>query len=220
MQSIKKHIKIGITQRSIIHKEYGEHRDALSQDWHSFLNIALPNVTWLPLPNIGKDIVRITKEFGINRFIFSGGETPGTSTKRDETEKFLLDMAIEKKIPTICVCRGMQFIVKEIGEKLFLCKDKSHVAVRHDIKWLEKENFLGLKEYSQNVNSFHEYIIKNTSSLKRKVNIHAIRCLDMTVEAIKIKDSNIYGIMWHPEREKIPTSSDIDFFRKVFGQNL
>ena len=29
MQSIKEHIKIGITQRSIIHKEYHEHRDTL-----------------------------------------------------------------------------------------------------------------------------------------------------------------------------------------------
>lgn len=208
--------RIGITQRSVLAGVHREPRDALAQDWHTFLEIALPEVTWIPLPNIGQHIIAFAEELGLDGIIFSGGETPGTSKKRDSTEKSLLRFVFKKQIPAICVCRGMQFLVSELGQPLIPCENKAHVAVRHEIKWIKNFDFSGSPESSQDVNSFHEYGVKNTATLRKSVDVCAVSADDGTVEAIKMKNADIFGIMWHPEREACPNVSDINFFREVF----
>ena len=209
----KEKLRIGITQRSIVDGIHNEKRDTLAQDWHSFLQNALPDIPWVPIPNIEKNVIDFINEFDINRFIFSGGETPGTSPKRDTTERYLLELAIRRKIPTICVCRGMQFLVNHIGEELISCEKELHAGVTHEIRWFNEEK---LVDSRQTVNSFHEVGIKNTKSLQQSVEVCAFASVDKTVEAIKLRDANIHGIMWHPEREAKPKVSDIEFFREVF----
>ena len=41
---------------------------------------------------------------------------------------------------------------------------------------------------------------------------------DGVIEALKVKDKEIYGTMWHPEREKPYEKADVQFIRQIFAK--
>ena len=44
-------MKIGITMRMSLDVETQEERDCLAGDWGRFMEAALPEVQWMPVPN-------------------------------------------------------------------------------------------------------------------------------------------------------------------------
>ena len=218
MATVRTSFRLGMTQRIVQADGYDEPRDALAQDWHQFIEKAFPHTPWLPIPNVGEKAVDLFSAFECNGLILTGGETPGTSPKRDLTEKFLLDYALKNKIPVLGVCRGMQFLLSELGQELLPCRQEDHVAKKHAIYWNENiESKLpeSIRSMSM-INSFHEFAVFDSEDLRRSVNVLATCPQDKVVEAIKHRTEKIYGIMWHPERETEPNASDIDLFRHVF----
>jgi len=199
-------VRIGLSMRIIDAVGYTEPRDALAHNWLSFFKIALPEAICIPLPNIQKDIVGVIDAFNINALILTGGETPGTSTLRDETEDCLIGWAIDKQIPIMGVCRGIQKLILNFGGKLEECSEEEHVANRHKITWNNN--------VSREVNSYHQYGIK-LSTLPKCFEPLAVTEDNKYVEAIKHKILPVWGLMWHPEREKTPDALDIELFRKI-----
>ena len=63
--------------------------------------------------------------------LLTGGEDPGTSPPRDDTERALLDWAIGDRLPVFGVCRGLQFVQRYFGGELVACDRERHVARRH-----------------------------------------------------------------------------------------
>ncbi len=61
----------------------------------------------------------------INFIVLSGGEDIGKNKLRDTTEKNLLKFALQKKIPLLGLCRGMQLINLYFKGKLK--KIKGHI---------------------------------------------------------------------------------------------
>ncbi len=61
---------------------YLETRDALSQDWPGFMHSVLPEALWMPLPNLGRDIVEYVTSWDPNGFIITG-ETTYPSTRKE-----------------------------------------------------------------------------------------------------------------------------------------
>ena len=82
-------LRIGITMRSSAATHYPEARDALARDWHHFMAQALPEVAWLPVPNLGRAVAGWTANWALDGVILSGGEDRGEDPQRDDTEDAL-----------------------------------------------------------------------------------------------------------------------------------
>ncbi len=179
---------------------YKESRDALAHDWYDFMEYAFKDVAWMPIPNIGTNVVDYVKKWGVNSFIFSGGNDIGSSPARDETERSLLEYALKDKLPVFGVCRGLQFIHHYFGGSLSECDPQIHVAKQHTVLLNDQiSKTLGAaKEYK--VNSYHNFGIRGRD-LDDRLQITAATDGEW-VEGIEVIGSPIRAVMWHPERDK------------------
>jgi len=195
--------KILVTQRVVNQNNVDERRDALDNKWSEFLcecgilPIILPNT-----PKLGEHYIKNISFVGIlltggNDLASYGGDAP----KRDELEFLLLDYSVKHNIPLIGVCRGMQMILNYLG--IPLKRIGGHIRKRHNIS---------IKGIELDVNSYHEF---SATEANEHICVLA-RSEDDSIEAVKMKNKETYGIMWHPEREMPFSSWDIGFFKEVF----
>ena len=193
------------TQRVEFVEAYGERRDCTDQ------NVAklLADCGYLPLAvsNMCKDLDDL---FALNPagILFTGGNSlvkyGGNAPERDMMEKWLLDEAIIKGIPVLGFCRGMQVILDYFG--CGLMNIIGHAAVYHKIC---------VEDGSIMVNSYHNQgciELTNGSGL-----VEMASSEDGVIEAVRHISYPIYGIMWHPEREKIWNKRDTDLIMNLFG---
>ncbi|MBB5515637.1 putative glutamine amidotransferase [Rubricella aquisinus] len=193
--------RIGLTMRQVSAPGYEEPRDALAQDWAGFMAAALPGTPWMPLPNLGAErITAYCTNWGINGLLLTGGDDPGATPLRDETERALLDWAGVEGHPVLGICRGMQMMAIWAGASL--TGVAGHVATRHAVTGRDGT-----------VNSYHASSITGPIPGFRPAAVAE----DGTVEAIAAEGRAMSGIMWHPEREARPDPQDIALFRKVFS---
>lgn len=197
--------KIAISQNVFKFTDRNETRDSLDQNWWKFLS----SVSLLPvvIPNQLALAKEILAEIPIDGVILTGGNdilsVGGTNPERDETEKFLLQFCQQNALPLIGVCRGMQLIVDSFGK----CPEKieNHVAKRHSVEFVESGT-------SREVNSFHNF---GFFSVPSQFEVLA-KASDQSIEAVKLVNKNIFGIMWHPERESPFSIEDQALFQRVF----
>ena len=95
--------RIGITMRMVDAEGYNEPRDALAQDWGAFMGQVLPEALWMPVPNMGKDIIRYFSDWNLDGLILSGGNDLGSEVLRDLTEEALLQHALSRSLPVLGV---------------------------------------------------------------------------------------------------------------------
>ena len=171
----------------------------------------------IQIPNDPKNLERYFDDLPIQCIVLSGGndihpsyydgevmEGLNASLERDRTEEALLVMAIEKKLPVLGICRGMQFInvyfkgglivdIKEsVGDEV------SHVASDHEI-FIADNGWIDLLGDRIMVNSYHNSgITKGTLSPEL---ISFANAGDEVIEGFYHPTLPIVGIQWHPERE-------------------
>ena len=117
--------KIGVSLRIVNAQNYEEERDALSHDWTSLLeDLGFISVH---IPNTLKNLDSFLDEMDLDGIVLSGGDNIGDNKKRDETENKILNYALERKIPIIGICRGMQLINKYFGGKLSIDLSLIHI---------------------------------------------------------------------------------------------
>ena len=138
----------------------------------------------------------------IRGIILSGGNNINKNSLRYKIEKRLINISKKKNLPLLGICHGLQLI--NIVEGGSLKKINNHVRVNHKIK--------SNSNYPLKVNSFHEYGIKK---LGRNFEIIAYS-EDNQIEAIKHKNYNWLGWMWHPERDKKFDKKLIKIAKKMF----
>jgi len=191
------------TQRVEIVESYKERRDCGDQMIPKFLHACgyLP----VPIPNllyIAEKIIEKLEPVGI---VLTGGNSlvkyGGKATERDETEKRLLDIAMEREIPIYGFCRGMEVILDYFGCPLE--EVKGHVALYHKI-----QGKMGQRE----VNSFHN---QGCFEVKGPLEVLAFT-KDGVIESVACKEKNIFATMWHPEREKEFSMEDIKRIQILF----
>ena len=196
--------KILFTQRVEIVESYGERRDCADQNIVRFLLACeyLP----VPVPNVKEVVEQIFLSVKPAGVVLTGGNSlvkyGGNAPERDETERGLLQLAIDSKVPVYGFCRGMQVVLDYFGCELEEVKD--HVAVRHKIAG--KLNTL-------EVNSFHSQACRY---IKEPLEMLA-QAEDGVIEAICHREKRILGTMWHPERENPFIDTDIQRVQKLFG---
>tara|TARA_B100000579_G_C22759646_1_gene818297 strand:- start:332 stop:991 length:660 start_codon:yes stop_codon:yes gene_type:complete len=195
--------RVGVTTRIINTKEYEEIRDALSHDLIDYfisqdaLPVLIPNSLKLSekyLSNI--DMLFLSGGNTVSCELNSDSEDFSLSKIRDDVESNLVEKALEKKIPIIGICRGMQFLNNYFGGSLKeLEYPNEHTTGNHYVEF-NKDNVFSVSNKKTKVNSFHNFVIDR---LGNNLEILALS-EDGLVEAFKHFKYPVYGMMWHPER--------------------
>lgn len=214
---------IAISQRNDKNK-HGDYVDSLENNYMTYFERL--GVKLLPIPNSVIDIRHYFEEFHILGVILSGGndvdpeiygeknrEEYSVSKNRDFTEKRMLEIAIEKKLPVLGICRGMQFINVFFDGKLINIKEaiktnNEHVAVSHKIS-ITEPNVTKMLGKTVDVNSYHNQGLR-IDELSPKLKVFA-QTSNGIIEGIYHPLLPIAGIQWHPERE----SPDEEFNKKI-----
>ena len=197
---------IAVSQRVAVYPPAGERRDCLDQSWTSFL--AHCGLTPLPVPNDVAAIRHLVAMTPIRGILLTGGNNlagyGGDAPERDAAENTLLDIADERALPILGVCRGMQVIQHRFG--IPLRRVSGHVTPRQVIA-VDGEPVA--------VNSYHDL---GTTETAGPLAVWAVAS-DGVVKAIRHAEKPILAVMWHPERMRPFTQRDVELFRNFFGQS-
>lgn len=199
-------IRIGITMRGIAAPNYPEARDALALDWHRFMAQALPEVTWVPIPNLGSGISNWVARWALDGVILSGGEDRGAYPLRDETEDALWQLCQAGHLRLMGVCRGLQQLWQWQGGGL--APVTGHVAVRHALRWAPP--WQPGSAVAREVNSYHQQALAGPAPAGLQPFAWGSQG---EVEAACDPARRYAGVMWHPERNEHPDSEDVRCFR-------
>jgi gamma-glutamyl-gamma-aminobutyrate hydrolase PuuD len=138
-----------------------------------------------------------------NGIVLSGGGDIDKKSLRFYIEKLLLKYSVSKSISILGICRGMQAIVVNYGEKLK--KTKNHVNTSH---------YVYLGKNKMKVNSYHKYVV---TKCPRNFQI-LFKSKEGYIESLKHKNKIIYGWMWHPERGSLSQKVHKKSFKKIFNR--
>lgn len=189
-----------VSQRVDHFPERSETRDALDQRLVEF--VATCGHMPVPVPNaLGgtlRDWLTVVQPAAV---VLSGGNAIGQCAERDDTEYALLMYAMERHLPVLGICRGMQMMAHWGGA--MLKPVEGHVRARHRLSG----------EITAVVNSYHGFALivcpEGFEVLARSEDgeIEAIRHLTLPWEAW----------MWHPEREPDFSEHDIQRLKALFS---
>lgn len=205
---------IAITQRIIENKDYPEIRDTLDVRWAELCR----KLNYLPvlLPTC-YDFKTYFKSLKIGGIILTGGNDLGSlstddklSEKRDVFEKNIIGFGIQKRIPILGVCRGMQLIADYFHGDF--AKTNGHVNTKHKLIVADSSKYKNVLKKIAFVNSYHNYGIKKLSGNF----IVSAKSEDGTIEAIEHKKYRIFGQMWHPERSNPFRKSELKLIEELF----
>jgi putative glutamine amidotransferase len=186
-----------ISMRVTEESRYDERRSAIAYDYIEFLQRV--GFTPFPIPVNIHSVEPFFQKLEPVMVFLSGGnsideyDSDDFYPERDETEKALVDMAVERGIPILGICIGAQYLNRYYGGGV-ATRVEGHVAATHIID-SPLEIFDGRR-----VNSFHSYAIANTCLSSE---LHPLAYAeDGTVEAFRHVEKPVYGVMWHPERDE------------------
>jgi|CXWL01.1.fsa_nt_gi putative glutamine amidotransferase len=197
-------ILLAVSQRVDLVPGRAEKRDALDQRWAHFL--AHCGFAPILMPNHPETAAGLFVSTGCAGVLLTGGNDlqglGGDAPERDRTEHLLIDKALEKHIPVLGVCRGMQLIQQRYGTTLK--QVEGHVAAEHVID----------RSGSSLVRTcYHRYAATKTVSALEIL----ARTNDGVIEEVRHVALPMRGLMWHPERQEQPATADIELFRSFFN---
>jgi N5-(cytidine 5'-diphosphoramidyl)-L-glutamine hydrolase len=188
----------------------------LAHDWTTFLARAIPEATWLPIPNLGHAAVDYAVTWGVDGFVLTGGNDVGSVAIRDQTELSILAHAVAERLPVFGVCRGLQLLQHRSGGALRGCPVAEHVARTHSVRFTDALSIDELRGSERLVNSFHRFGVRR-EELAVGLLATAVTA-DGWVEALRTEDGNVQAVMWHPERCQPFHEADFRLVRRVFGR--
>jgi putative glutamine amidotransferase len=215
-----------------------EYYDSLNHSYVSFFQRL--GIIPVLVPNVIEDLCSYVNAFDIQGIILTGGNdiSPklygkdlracrNVSDIRDRVESKLLQMAVDRKLPVLGICRGMQFINVFFGGSLIqdiqskVGNTVNHVGAPHINKITNSSigQILGVTEFT--VNSFHNQGVV-INSLASTIDIFTVSRDDGLVEGIFHPIYPILGIQWHPERPGSSTECDLclikSFLQGIFWE--
>ena len=207
--------RIGLTQRVDVVAGYGKRRDCLDQNWARLLW----QLQWVPmaLSNAVGSTGEYLDALQLTGVILTGGndlaslaDETSAAPERDRFEQSLISDCLDRGIPILGVCRGMQVINDYFGGTL--SPVSGHVAKPHRVRGAEGAFEAWAEPFE--VNSYHNFGISFDGLADSLV--VAVIADDETVEAFRHAEVECYGVMWHPEREQPFADRDLSMMRAVF----
>ena len=194
-------VTIAVSTRLSSAVGYEEERDSISRDWiNLFSNLSIHN--YILLPNMETNMINEYCDYhSVNGFLLTGGDVIGNDITRDKVEFAALNIAKDKSLKVLGICRGMQMISSFFGGTLKSVD--GHLATRHKIN----------DSSSRKVNSYHTFAIDNLPECFKVI----YRSNDNSIESISHKTLPWYGCMWHPERDEIIHPMDKTIIRSLFS---
>jgi putative glutamine amidotransferase len=192
----------------------------------------------LPTPGHNADLIATYLDFA-DGVVFSGGEDIHPSfygemvlercgaidEKRDLFEVELFRGALERGVPILGVCRGMQLIAVALGGSLY--QDLSYCQAAgefHAGEWQERGEMPSVKltpgtllrqiigEESLPVNCQHHQLVK---ALDPACTVSAV-APDGMIEGIEVSGRPfVLGVHWHPERMALQDRCHLELFRAL-----
>ncbi len=206
--------KIVVSQRLILNQDYHEVREALDIQW----GLLFEQLDFLPiiLP-YEYSFEKYFNSMQIDGIVLTGGNDLSSlnyskeSKKRDIFEKKLVKYGITNNIPILGICRGMQIISEYFGSDFESVANQ--VNTRNELKINNESKYYNRLMKISNVNSFHNYCIKNISEelLVSATDFNGI------IKAIEHKKYNIFGQMWHSEREEPFSNDELNLIKEFFN---
>jgi putative glutamine amidotransferase len=166
------------------------------------------------IPN-NKDFTReIVNCEELHGLLLTGGNSlskyGGDAVERDQVEVFLLEWSISKGLPVLGVCRGMQLIQDFFSNQLLPVHN--HVGVRHKLSVEANTRLSEVLLSLSSVNSYQEYgATEVTGEL-----ICCASSSDGVIKAVEHASHNVYGVMWHSEREDPFVREEKEVFNLVY----
>jgi putative glutamine amidotransferase len=146
---------------------------------------------------------------------------------RDETELEIARLAIEKKIPMLGICRGLQIINTLLGGTLHLhlpdvvSGNVDHRVpprdpTMHPVRVKTDSNLAKIMQNDRvNISSWHHQAIENLG----KGVIPIAWAEDEVIEAIEIENNpQITAVQWHPEITALEDKSQLRLFENLITQ--
>lgn len=171
------------------------------------------------------------KYYGNHRLIFPNNESGNFNEQRDVFEKIIFDIAQQKKVPILGICRGMQLINSLLGGDLVQDLEesgkndhKSHNKIdgMHSISLTEGSELYKIATTSKGIiNSAHH---QSLGKIAPQLEVVALS-EDNVPEAVEYKNKKdqpwMLCVQWHPERlateDQVPFSENI---RKAFLKSI
>ena len=125
---------------------------------------------------------------------------------RESLDKHIIAKSIKLNIPLMGICYGAQLISSYYGNKII--KQKGRNNKKNQIKF-SKSDFFNVK--TMTIKSFYNFAIKIDKNILEVLATSNNNC----IEAFKIKKRKIYGIMWHPERDRSFKQLNKKFLKKI-----
>ena len=141
-------------------------------------------------------------------------ETSGTRPDRDRFELALLRGALERGLPVLAVCRGMQLLNVALGGDLVqhLPTNEDHrrepgTFTRHPVEVVAGTRLASIVGPSLTVpSSHHQGLGRLGAGL-----VVSGRAPDGVVEAVELSEGWVVGVQWHPEQDL----DDLRLFRAL-----
>jgi len=204
--------RVLVTQRVENISETQECRDALDQRWIPLLQAS--DIFPIIIPNNINFVKKMVEVELFDGILFSGGNTlqtyGGDAPERDKVEEFLLRIAIQREIPVLGVCRGMQTIQHYFGN--VLDKVSGHIGTRFELNVENGSPLTIILRKTVDVNAFHQFGSRSVSGEL----VRLAESKDGIIMAITHEKKPIYGVMWHAEREEPMRNCDIELLQAVY----
>jgi len=172
-------MRIALTQRQMEIK--GIVHDCLDPEWYRLFS---PHEV-VPIPNPKN--MDIELDPSIDMLVITGG---GETKERTRTELSAFNQARKRNLPILGICHGalfLNYLFDGVNGPV-----EGHRGTEHTILMRNATVY--------KVNSFHDMGI---FELGKRLHPSAIT-VDNQVEAFKHYDYPIWGVLWHPERQKHP----------------
>jgi putative glutamine amidotransferase len=190
------------------------------------------------VPNVIADPCAYVEAVGAQGLVLSGGgdidpdrygqantASLEISTRRDAVEFQLLTWAVERALPVLAICRGIQVINVFFGGQLVqdipgqIGNGVQHDKSQHPVQIVDETLAHWIGAGCLTVNSHHHQAV--TEDCRAPVlDVFALSEPDGVIEGLRHPSLPVLGVQWHPERPSPSREADLRLFRAFLQGEL
>lgn len=190
--------RIGVTMRAAPGATHREPFDAMETGWTALLTSTLAQPSFVPIPNLGRGVEGFVDHWQLEAIILTGGDDLGGHPVRDRSERALLAICVERRLPVLGICRGLQLVQDFFGGSIGEASEEHGHGRLHELTACDELGRSILGGRRATVPSFHRRAV-HRDTLVPALHPWAM-ARDGVVEGVRHVSAPILAAQWHPER--------------------